>query len=136
METAQSNQNSQLQAILTSIEGKTTAELSSPSALHDYLIQLTNWLAFTGEQKARAQRAYNIAKKQAYFNLEANFRSTGHELKPMLAKDFVGAQCHDQAYDFDLADRCYSTIVHTIDAMRSVLSSLKAEMQTLHYAGQ
>lgn len=76
----------QLTAILSTIEGKTTKDLQSPKEVQEYLIELTGWLAYSGEQQAVAGKEYNKAKKQAYFNLEANFRSTGHKMPRCLRR--------------------------------------------------
>jgi hypothetical protein len=53
---------------------------------------------------------------------------------PSLAKDYISAKCEQEQYDYDLCERCSRTIVHTIEAIRSVLSALKEELKIESYS--
>lgn len=47
---------------------------------------------------------------------------------PSIIKEFVNTACIEEEILYVRCDRNYSAIVHTIDALRSLLSILKAEM--------
>ena len=124
-----------LQAILSSIEGTVIDDMQTREQVSNYLIRLTGWMAYTNEQMAVTNRAHNIAKRDAYAKLQEQYNATGVTLSPSLAKDYIGSLCSKTAYGYQMAERTSRTIVHTIDAMRSVLSTMKAEMEALRYAG-
>ena len=96
-------------------------------ALHAYLIQLTNFMARANFLMAEYQRKFRQEKKSAYFNLIASETATQKYFSPSIAKDFVDSQCSDSGYIFDMAERVSRLCPHTIDAIRTVISSLKSE---------
>lgn len=96
-------------------------------ALHSYLIQLTNFMARANFLMAEHQRKFRKEKEQAYRNLVASSHSQQQYFAPSLAKDFIDSQCSDSGYIYDLAERLSRLCSHTIDAIRTVVSSLKSE---------
>jgi len=102
-------------------------------ALHSYLIQLTNYMARANYLMAEYQKKFRDEKKAAYFKLIASEHSTKKYFAPSLAKDFVDSQCGDSGYVFDLAERLSRLCTHTIDAIRTVISSLKSEREFSRY---
>lgn len=50
------------------------------------------------------------------------------DFSPSIIKEFVNTACIDEEILYVRCERNYSAIVHTIDALRSLLSILKAEM--------
>lgn len=109
-------------------------DLGSAEDIRLHLISLTSWLAWSGEQMAVTGRAYNIAKRDAYHKLQQDFEANGAKLSPMLARDYVNSLCSKEGYAYDLAERSNRSTVHAIDALRSVLSSLKEEQRSINYA--
>ena len=127
------NAEETLKSFLAVIEGTVPADMATGDQCRDYLVRLTSMMAYANEARANANRAYNVAKSQAYISLEREILGQHPKFAPSLAKDYVAALCSKECYAYDLADRCSATITHTIDAFRSVLSSLKAEQQFAQY---
>lgn len=50
------------------------------------------------------------------------------DLSPSIVKEYVNTACIDEEILFVRCERNYSAIVHSIDALRSLLSILKAEL--------
>lgn len=107
------------------IEGENFTHSQSISYLIDRLGALSVSMAFVNNQMAIAKKFLNEAKVNAY----ARMGITKQNLSPMLAKDFINAQCSQQQYDYDVCERTSRTIVHTIDALRTAISALKQENQ-------
>lgn len=126
-------QTSYLETLLETLQGIKPEEMQSGESVRQQLITLASWLAWTGEQMALAGKAYNIAKRDAYTKLQEEYKEKGITLAPSLAKDYIGSMCSKEAYAYDVAERSNRVIVHTIDAYRSVLSSLKEEQRSLPY---
>lgn len=55
-------------------------------------------------------------------------------LSPLAIKEYIKSRTSDFIYIADRADRCNAAITHSLDALRSVLSNLKAERQISNYA--
>ena len=103
------------------------------NALHSYLIQLTNIGARANYLRAEYQREFRMNKKKAYQTLTASSHSQQQYFAPSLAKDFVDSCCYESGYMVDLAERTAAQAVHTIDAVRTIISSLKSERQFAGY---
>lgn len=127
-------QTENLEILLETLQGVKPEEMQSGEDVRQQLITLTSWLAWTGEQMALAGKSYNIAKRDAYSRLQEEYKEKGITLAPSLAKDYIGSMCSKEAYAYDVAERSNRVIVHTIDAYRSVLSSLKEEAKTITYS--
>jgi len=102
-------------------------------ALHAYLIRLTNFMARANFLMADYQRKFRAEKKAAYLKLTVSSHAQQQYYAPSLAKDFIDAQCGDSGYIFDLAERLSRLCTHTIDAMRTIISSLKSEREFAQY---
>jgi hypothetical protein len=123
----------ELQAIMNGIQGVTPNDLQTIDQCAEYATKLSGWLAYANEQMAHAARALNIAKRDAYARLQQDFNEKGITLSPSLAKDYIKSMCSQQGFVFDMAERCSRTVVHTLDALRSILSAKKEEMQMMRY---
>jgi len=55
-------------------------------------------------------------------------------LSPLALKEYIKSRTSDFIYIADRAERCNAAITHSLDALRSVLSNLKAERQIQNYA--
>lgn len=102
-------------------------------ALHEYLIVLTNRMARANFIMAEYQRKFREEKKAAYLKLTASSHAQQKYWSVSIAKDFVDSQCSQTGYVFDLAERLSRCITHVIDAVRTIISSLKSERQFAGY---
>lgn len=97
------------------------------TTLNAYLIELTNIGARANLLMAEYKRINRIEKDAAYLKL-ANSRIADQKYYSVsLAKDYIDCLCAESAYMYDLAERCSRTVVHTMDSIRTVISSLKSE---------
>lgn len=104
------------------------------NVLIDRLNLLCNALPFINNQMAVAKKKLNEAKVKAYYTLITSQAANEKYYAPSLAKDFVNAQCSDEQYAYDLAERASRTIIHLLDALRTCISALKEENVTQRYA--
>jgi hypothetical protein len=103
-------------------------------ALHAYLVELTNIMSRANFLMAEWQRKFREEKKAAYLKLTASSHAQQQYWAPSLAKDFVDSQCSETGYVFDLAERVSRLCTHVIDAIRTIISSLKSERSFAQYA--
>jgi|SRR6185312_1964490 len=101
--------------------------------LHAYLIELTNIMSRANYLMAEYQRKFRQEKKAAYLKLTASSHAQQQYYAPSLAKDFVDAQCDESGYVYDLAERVSRLCSHTMDAVRTIVSSLKSERTFAQY---
>jgi len=102
-------------------------------ALHSYLIHLTQMMARSNFLMAEYQRKFREEKKKAYLKLQASTMAQAKGYSPSLAKDFIDSQCSETGYIYDLAERCSRLTAHTMDAIRTIVSSLKSERSFAQY---
>jgi hypothetical protein len=95
--------------------------------LHAYLVELTNIMSRANFLMAEYQRKFRQEKKAAYLKLTASSHAQQQYWAPSLAKDFVDSQCSETGYVYDLAERVSRLCSHTMDAVRTIISSLKQE---------
>lgn len=100
----------------------------------DQLGMLCKSMAFVNEQMAEAKKALNRKKATAYESLAASSVANQQYFAPSMAKDYIAAKCEKEQFEYDLCERCSRTLVHTIEAIRSILSALKEEMKIMNYA--
>lgn len=104
------------------------------TALHAYLIHLTQIMSRSNYLMAEYQRKFRQEKKAAYLKLAASSHSQQQYFAPSLAKDYIDSQCSEPGYIFDLAERCSRLCGHTQDAVITIVSSLKSERAFSNYA--
>lgn len=121
-------QPEQLQVILDTIEGTSFDQLQSINLLMDWGFKLQQWMAFAGSQQAACKRKLHEARRQALVNLVASLKANGAEMAISLQKQYVDDLCADENYNYELAERCSRACVHSLDFVRTVLSTLKSEM--------
>lgn len=102
-------------------------------ALHSYLVQLTNYMARANYLMAEWGMKLREEKKRAYLNLKASEKAQGSYFSPSLGKDYISSVCSESGYVYDLAERTSRLCTHTIDAIRTIISSLKSERQFANY---
>lgn len=99
----------------------------------DQIGTLCKTLAFVNGQMAVAKEKLNDRKVKAYETLIASSVANETYFAPSLAKDYISAKCKKEQYEFDICERCSRTVTHQIEALRSCLSALKVEAQTVNY---
>ncbi len=79
-------------------------------------------------------RKFREEKKEAYRKLTASAIKDQKYFFPSLAKDYVDAECSESGYVYDLAERLSRLCTHTLEAIRTIVSSLKSERQFASYS--
>lgn len=118
---------SELKFYLKTIEEFDKESAQDATALHAYLIELTQFMARANLLMAEHGKTFREQKKSAYLRLAASSQAQQQYFAPSLAKDYIDSQCSDSAFVYDLAERVSRTCVHTSDAIRTIISSLKSE---------
>jgi len=108
----------------------------SLQSIYEEIVKLNAWKSFSGKMMAEYKRQLNDTKVKAYQNLIFSQRSTGHDISPSIAKDYISGKCGELQYFYDFAERVNSSCSYSIDSLRSILSALKQEMATINYQGQ
>jgi hypothetical protein len=128
-------QLSQVEAIQFNLECVSEKTMNSQDVkkLIDLGANIVGWMAFTGAQMAIASKEYNQAKSKSYMSLELNMKANGKSFTPMLAKDFINSKCSEELYAYELTERVNRSCVHTLDFLRTAISALKAEMQSVNF---
>lgn len=101
--------------------------------LHAYLIELTNIMARANFLMAEYKRKFRQEKKTAYEKLTKTVISEQRYYAPSLAKDYIDSQCSESGYVYDLSERVSRLCNHTIEAIRTIISSLKSERVFAQY---
>ena len=96
-------------------------------ALHSYLIDLTNKQARANFVMAEYKRKLRKEKEANYIEFSKSYATKNKLYSPSLAKDYIDAQSADTGYVYDLAERLSRCCTHTIEALRTIISSLKSE---------
>jgi endonuclease IV len=117
--------NTQLQAV-------TPQTLESIAACTEYGAKLAGWIAYTGLAKAQAKRDLLAKKGEAL----ADILNRNDKLSPSIIKEWVASKSKDEEYNFELADRTNAAATHQLDLIRSILSALKTEMQSINFYNQ
>lgn len=124
---------SKVMAIHTEVEQLQAEGIQSADAVIEIGVRLAAYLPYTGQQMALAKKVMNQKRKEAYDQLIFTQRSLNQPVYPSTMKDYVNAQCCEEQYNYDLCERANRSIVHTLDFLRSVLSTLKEEMKISQY---
>ncbi len=111
------------------MEGEAFTHSQSINFLIDKLGELTVTLAFINNQKAVAKRFLNERKVKAYNDFIGSSVANEVYFAPSLAKEYIGAKCSKEQYEYDLCDRCSASITHTLDSLVTAISALKEEMK-------
>lgn len=122
---------SELQAILTQIEATDYSQVNSITMLNEWIFKLSGWIAFSGQEMANAKKMLNKAKVKAYDSFVFSRAASGLQITPTLAKDYANSKCDEEQFKYDVAERCNRACVHASDAVRTVISALKTEQQTI-----
>lgn len=100
---------------------------NNPHQIADKLVELQNILSLSVVVQASCKFFLENKKKDCFKELISEISI----LKVNLAKELVNSYCANELSAYELAERQNRAIVHQIDALRSVLSFLKSEVQNL-----
>ena len=104
------------------------------TALHAYLVQLTNYMARANLLMAEYNKKFREEKEKAYQKLMISSHAQQKYYSVTLAKDYVDSQCSESGYIYDLAERTSRLCNHTEKVIITIVSSLKSERQFANYA--
>lgn len=110
-----------------------TGEIQSIDVLIQKLDAINSCLAWSGEQMAIAKKLLNEAKVKSYHKLQMSSASQEKYYAPSLAKDYVSAQCHNENYSYDMAERFCRALVHIAENLRTAISALKEQAKLDSY---
>lgn len=95
--------------------------------LNAFSIRLTNIMARSNYLMAEYKRAFRQKKQKAYYSLAASSQASQKYYSPTLAKDFIDAQCSEEGYLYDLAERTSRLCTHTLETLRTITMALMNE---------
>jgi hypothetical protein len=116
-------------AINTEIESLGPMETNSTDALIEIGTRLAGYLPYTGQQMAMAKKIM-LDKRAVTYEVLMSKTSI---LSASNMKDYIASKTSDDQYNYDVCERCNRSIVHVLDYLRSVLSTLKEEMKISQY---
>ena len=118
---------------LTSIQAYLEADLSAdvPADVMERAGKLGQYLARSGKIWADAEYHYNQAVESAL--MQALKKAYEEKLSPSTINKYVEAMARDSRYLLRWAERVNRTCTHQLDAIRSVISSLKEEMRQINF---
>lgn len=119
----------ELKKYMQTIEQFDKDSAQDASVLHAYLIDLTNMMARANFIMAEYGKKFREQKLAAYKLLTESVIKEQKYYAPSLAKDYIDAQCKESGYIYDLAERLSRLCTHAIDAVRTIVSSLKSERE-------
>ena len=108
---------------------------NSQTLIYNEMCDLAAWKSFVGRMWAQYKKDCSKAKVDAYNSLIFSQRASGFELSASLAKDYIASKAGELQYFVDYTEKVSSNLLHTLEALRSILSALKQEMLTAHYSG-
>lgn len=115
------------------IEGIENTDVKDISILSQILLTLSSHIARSANLVAEAGMIASTAKRKAYLNFSDVAKAQGLDFSASIVKDFVLTQCGEEMRCYEFADRINSSLVHSLDALRSILSAAKTEWATVHY---
>lgn len=116
------------------------ASTTDGNAVADYIADLLMLFPSSTNVLASAKWYANEAYRHEYNKVTEALKAGNQPkelrgvLSPLAIKEYIKARTSDFIYIADRADRCNAAITHSLDALRSVLSNLKAERQISNYA--
>lgn len=86
------------------------------------MLKLTQLMGLSSECNASAKKILQQKELEVMISLDKN-------LAPMKAMKMLTISCFEQNATLEYADRLNSTLVHTIDALRTAISLYKSELE-------
>ncbi len=124
---------SELQGILSYIEGLTLSDISSLDTLREYAIKIQGWMAFSAGQMVIAREALHSRRKAAYLSVYGSLKAMDKKLPQIsVIKDYITDCCGKEDGNCLLAERVNRTCTHALDLSITLISACKAELTNLH----
>lgn len=119
----------ELTGYLKFIEKYDAENAQDAASLHQYMILLSGYMSRANLLMADYKRLFREQKEKEYQSVMLSIKSQidAKQIKTVLAKDYVESKCREVGYIYDLAERTSRTCYHTLEAVRSIVSSLKSE---------
>jgi hypothetical protein len=86
------------------------------------LLKLTQLIGLSAECNASAKKMLLQKELQVLSGLDPN-------IPPMKMNKIVNSECYEESALLEYADRLNSALVHSIDAIRSIISLYKTELE-------
>ena len=124
----------QLKATLQGIQDSLNKKYdhSEGGNMLELLGELASLLGNSSLAEASAKYWLEAAKKKAYDEYILANPEQKTRLMPLNLKEYIGACCAAEQAAYTLAESQHSSLVHMIDAVRSSLSYLKAELNNIN----
>lgn len=91
-------------------------------SVREKLLKLTSIMGLSAETMATVKKFLNDKEIEVFAKMDL-------DMAPSIAKKFLDAHCKEENAMFTYADRLNSSIVHQIDALRTVISLHKSELE-------
>lgn len=125
----------ELTEIMEKIITTSYSDVQSIDKLIDYGLILAQYNARTGQLMSEAKGKLHTARKVAYKAAEAKLKEAGKKFPVLLLKDYINDCCADENEVYELAERTNRATVHSMDMLRTAISSLKAERFAVSFGG-
>ena len=97
--------------------------------IQNKLLRLTQLIGLSAETKASAKKLQGMKE-------EIVFKMIDKTIPPSIQIRLLNAKCSEENAVLEYADRLNSALIHTIDALRTVISLYKSELEnSLKYTG-
>lgn len=87
------------------------------------LLKLTSLMGTSAEAQSSAKGLLNEKEIEVFSKMESK------SMPPSIAKKYLDAHCKEENALYEYADRLNAAIVHQIDALRTVISLYKTELE-------
>lgn len=109
---------------------------SEPSNMLEYLEELSYLLGNSTLAEASAKYWLEEKRKVEIKQYISDTPVTKDRLQPLMMKEYINSCCAAELAAYELSSSQHSSLVHKIDAVRSALSYLKAEITNLNGVGR
>lgn len=116
--------------ILKEIRTTDYCTMQSIDLLLEYGFKLTQYLAFSGEAMAEAKELLHKRRQEGLREAAAQYKNG----PTMIIKDYINDLSAVHHGYYELCERCNRACTHTIDLIRTAVSSLKQEMIANSYS--
>jgi hypothetical protein len=127
------NLKAELTAIMQILQEKATVKWQSPDAVMEYGHQVVGWMARTGEIQAEAKRILQDARAAKALSVKGSLQAAKSDMPATAFNRYVDDSCSKENELYELAERCNKSCTHTSDWLRTVLSTMRAEMSNLNF---
>lgn len=112
--------------LLSQAEGMQSNDLNG---LSDFLMNLISILSLSTDVVASAKYHYTTIKRARYAAYTEYYKGQGKPLPPSIVKEIAECELADEIHRLSKAERQNAAITHSIDAIRTLISKGKAELE-------